>query len=176
MYVRVALCVRFVAARDAETRRARQQQPATAAAALQARHEETTRLAGEYKGDCVTSNFSVEGTAVAMQIYIYIYRFSMFVDNVSLLRVILRLRFVAARDTETRRARQQQQANENAAAEAALQARHEETTRRAGNYNGGSRNAKFYSAVVLCTKFLNSGIRRMPVGVFKDKSERIYIF
>ena len=91
----------------------------------------------------------------------------MFVRNVSLLRVVLRLRLVAARDTETRRARQQQQANANAAAEAALQAQHEETTRRAGNYNGGSRNAKFYSALVLCTKVLNSGIRLMPVRVFK---------
>ena len=76
----------------------------------------------------------------------------MFVRNVSLLRVILRLRFVAARDMETRRARQQQQANANAAVEAPLQAQHEEKTRRAGNYNGGSRNAEYYSAVVLCIK------------------------
>ena len=94
----------------------------------------------------------------------------MFVRNMALLRVILRLRFVVARDTETRRARQQQQANANAAAKAALQARHEETTRRAGNYIGGSRNAKFYSAIVLCTKVLNSGIRCMLVLVFKEKS------
>ena len=100
----------------------------------------------------------------------------MFGRNVSLLRIILRLRFVAARDTETRRARQQQQASASAAAEAALQAQHEETTRPTGNYNGGSRNAMFYSAVVLCTKVLNSGIRRMPARVFIEKSEGIYIF
>ena len=46
----VTLCVHFVAARDAETRRARQEQrgnaAATAAAALQARHVETTQTAG----------------------------------------------------------------------------------------------------------------------------------
>ena len=66
--LRVALCAPFVAARDAETRRARQQQRANAAAtttaALQARHEETTRVASEYEGDYMTSNFSVEETAV----------------------------------------------------------------------------------------------------------------
>ena len=100
----------------------------------------------------------------------------MFVRNVSLLRVILRLRFVITRNTETRRARKQQQATANAAVGVSLQAQHEETTRRAGNYKGGSRSAKFYSAVVLCTKVLNSEIRRMPVCVFKEKSERIYIF
>ena len=61
---------------------------------------------------------------------------------------ILRLRFVAARDTETRRARQQQQANANAAAEAVSKVQHEKTNRRAGNYNGGSRHAKYNSAVV----------------------------
>ena len=65
----VALCVRFVAVRDAETRRAWQQQEANAnaaaeAAALQAMHEESTRLAGEHKGGCVTSNFHLERTAV----------------------------------------------------------------------------------------------------------------
>ena len=32
--------------------------------ALQAMHEETTRLAGEHKGGRVTSNFYLEGTAV----------------------------------------------------------------------------------------------------------------
>ena len=46
--LRVTLCVHFVAARDAETRRAQQQQrrnaAATAPAALLARHEKTTRL------------------------------------------------------------------------------------------------------------------------------------
>ena len=31
---------------------------------MQATHEETTRLAGEHKGECVASNFSVEETAV----------------------------------------------------------------------------------------------------------------
>ena len=65
----VALCVRFVAVRDAETRRAWQQQQANAnaaaeAAALQAMHEESTRLAGEHKGGRVTSNFYLERTAV----------------------------------------------------------------------------------------------------------------
>ena len=59
--LRVILCVHFVAARDAETRRAQQQQrrnaAASAAAALQARHEETIRLTGEYKVKCLTSNF-----------------------------------------------------------------------------------------------------------------------
>ena len=59
----------FVDARDAETRRAWQQQQANAnaaaeAAALQAMHEKTTRLAGEHKGGCVTSNFYIEGIAV----------------------------------------------------------------------------------------------------------------
>ena len=62
---------------------------------------------------------------------------------------ILPLRFVAARDTETRRARQQQQANANAAAKVASKVQHY------GNYNGGSRNAKYYSAVVLCTRYYN---------------------
>ena len=90
----------------------------------------------------------------------------------SLLRIILRHHFVAAKETETRRGRQQQQANANAAVEAALQAQHEEMTRRAGDYKGGS-NAKYYSTVVLCTKVLNFRIRRMPVRVFKEKSERI---
>ena len=52
----------FVDARDAETRRTWQQQQANAnaaaeAAALQAMHEETTRLAGEHKAECVTLNF-----------------------------------------------------------------------------------------------------------------------
>ena len=37
---------------------------ATEAAALQARYEETPQLAGEHKGECATSNVSVEGTAV----------------------------------------------------------------------------------------------------------------
>ena len=59
---------------------------------------------------------------------------------------ILRPRFVAARDTKTGRARQQQQANANAAAKAASKVPHEETNRRAGNYNGGSRHAKYNSA------------------------------
>ena len=66
--LRVTLCVHFAAARDAETRRGRQQQrgnaAATVAVALQAKHEETTRLAGEYKGEYITSIFFVEGTAV----------------------------------------------------------------------------------------------------------------
>ena len=64
----VTLCLHFVAARDAETLRARQQQQANtvavAEAALQAQHEETTRLAGEFKGECRTPNFFVERTAV----------------------------------------------------------------------------------------------------------------
>ena len=56
----------------------------------------------------------------------------------------LYLYFVDARDAETRRAWHQQQANPNAVAEAAaLQARHEETTRLAGERKGGSRNAKY---------------------------------
>ena len=67
----------------------------------------------------------------------------------------------------TRRARQQQQANANAAVEAeakaALQAQHEETTRRAGHY----------SAVVRFTKPLNRGIRRMSLRVLEAKSQRI---
>ena len=71
-----------------------------------------------------------------------------------------------AHERRTRRARQQQQANVNAATEAALQAQHEETTRRAGNY----------SAVVRCTKLLNRGIRHMSVRVLETKSQRIYIF
>ena len=66
--LRVTVCVHFVAARDAEIRRGRQQQrgnaAATVAVALQAKHEETTRLAGEYRGECIRSIFSVEGTAV----------------------------------------------------------------------------------------------------------------
>ena len=58
----VALCVRFVALRGAETRRAWQQQQANVnaaaeAAALRAMHEESTRLAGDHKGGRVTSNF-----------------------------------------------------------------------------------------------------------------------
>ena len=40
---------------------------AAEAAALQAMHEETTRLAGEHKGGCVKSNFYVEGTVVLCQ-------------------------------------------------------------------------------------------------------------
>ena len=74
------------------------------------------------------------------------------VSPLSLLPVALCVRFVAIRNAETRRAWQQQQANANAAAEAALQAQQKETTRRAGDCKGGSRNAKYYSAVVLCTK------------------------
>ena len=63
------LCVRFVAVRDAKIRRAWQQEQANAnaaaeAAALQAMHEESTRLAGEHKGGRVTSNFYLERTAV----------------------------------------------------------------------------------------------------------------
>ena len=65
----IALCVRYVAVRDAETRRAWQQQQANAntaaeAAALQAMHEESTRLAGGHQGRSVTSNIYLEGTAV----------------------------------------------------------------------------------------------------------------
>ena len=65
----VALCVRFVAVGDAETRRAWQQQEANAnaaaeTAALQAMHEESTRMTGEHKGGRVTSNFCLERTAV----------------------------------------------------------------------------------------------------------------
>ena len=67
-----------------------------------------------------------------------------------------------AHERRIRRARQQQQGNAAATAEVALQAQHEETTRRPGNYNGGSKNAKYYSVVVLCTEVL--------------KSQRIYIF
>ena len=76
----VALCVRFVAVREAETRRAWQQQQANAnaaaeAAALQAMHEESTRLAGEHEGGRVTSNFYLEGTAVLCEkIYTTIFR------------------------------------------------------------------------------------------------------
>ena len=58
----VALCVRFVALRDAETRRAWQHQQANVkaaaeAAALRAMHEESTRLPGKHKSGRVTSNF-----------------------------------------------------------------------------------------------------------------------
>ena len=58
----IALCVRFVVLRDAETRRAWQQQHANVnaaaeAATLRAMREESTRLAGEHKGRRVTSNF-----------------------------------------------------------------------------------------------------------------------
>ena len=58
----VALCVRFVALRDAETRRAWNQQQANVNAAaeavtLRAMHKESTRLAGGHKGGRVTSNF-----------------------------------------------------------------------------------------------------------------------
>ena len=58
----IALCVRFVVIRDAETRRAWQQHQANVnaaaeAAALRAMHEESVRLAGEPKGVRVTSNF-----------------------------------------------------------------------------------------------------------------------
>ena len=74
----------------------------------------------------------------------------MCVFPLSRLPVALCVRFVAVRDAETRRAWQQQQANANAAAESALQARQEETIRRAGDYKNGSRNANYYSAVVLC--------------------------
>ena len=66
--LRVTLCLYFVAARGAETRRAWQQQrgnvAATATVVLQARHEETTRLVSEYKSECIAPNFFVEGTAV----------------------------------------------------------------------------------------------------------------
>ena len=65
----VALCVRFVALRGTETRRAWQQQQGKAnaaanVAALRAMHEESTRLAGEHKSGRVTSNFYLERTAV----------------------------------------------------------------------------------------------------------------
>ena len=58
----IALCVRFVVLRDAETRRAWQQHQANVnaaaeAAALRAMQEESARLAGEPKGGRVTSNF-----------------------------------------------------------------------------------------------------------------------
>ena len=58
----IALCVRFVVLRDAETRRAWQQQQANVnaaakAAALRVMQEESTRLAGEHKSGRVTSNF-----------------------------------------------------------------------------------------------------------------------
>ena len=53
------------------------------------------------------------------------------------------------KDIEARPARQQQQANANAAAEAALRAQREETTRRAGHHRG----------VVRCAKILNRGFR-----------------
>ena len=76
----------------------------------------------------------------------------MCVSPLSLLPVAMCVRFVAVRDAKTRQAWQQQQANANATAEAALQAQQEETTRRAGDYKGGSRNAKYYSVVVRCTK------------------------
>ena len=64
----VALCVRFVAVRDAGTRRAWQQQQengnaATEVAALQAMHKELTRLTGEHEGGRVKSNFYLERTA-----------------------------------------------------------------------------------------------------------------
>ena len=68
-----------------------------------------------------------------------------------------------ADERHTRRARQQQQASVNAATEATLQAQHEETTRRAGNY----------SAVVRCIKLLSRGVRRMSVRVLETKSQRV---
>ena len=113
--LRDTLCVHFVVARDAETRRARQKQRrnavATAADALQARHKETTRLAGEYTGECVKFNFFVEGTAVLCKkiemslfgvctisgILAEVYCLVTY-HNVYLLRVTLRLHFVAAKD------------------------------------------------------------------------------
>ena len=63
----VALCVRFVALRDAKTRRAWQHQlanfnAAVEAVALRAMHEESTRLAGEHKGGRVRSNFYLAKT------------------------------------------------------------------------------------------------------------------
>ena len=143
---------------------------AAAAPASQAMRKETTRLAGEHKGGCATSNFYVEGTAVLrkkiikkcisvfLRVRVYLKRCVvsllaiMCVSPLSVLLIALCVRFVPVRDAETRRAWQQQQANANAAAEAALQAQKEETTRRAGDYKGGSRNAKYYSAGVLCTE------------------------
>ena len=50
----------------------------------------------------------------------------MCVSPLSLLPVALYVRFLAARDAETRRTWKQQQANANAVAEAALQAQQEE--------------------------------------------------
>ena len=75
--------------------------------------------------------------------------------------VTLCLYSVAARDAETRRARQQQQANATAAAEPALKAQHEETTRRAGEFEGGSRTRNYLS----CTRILIVGFRCTPVCV-----------
>ena len=92
----------------------------------------------------------------------------MCVSPLSLLAVALCVRFVAVRRfAETRRAWQQQQTNANAVVKSALQAQQKETTRRAGDYKGGSRNAEYYSAVVLCTKVYNSGIISTPVRVLK---------
>ena len=58
----IAMCVRFVVLRDAETRRAWQQHQANVnaaadAAALRAMHEGSARLAGEPNGGRLTSNF-----------------------------------------------------------------------------------------------------------------------
>ena len=61
---------------------------------------------------------------------------NVFVSPLSLPSVALCVRFVAVRDAEIRRAWRQQQA--------AFQAQQEGTTRRAGDYTGGSRNAKYY--------------------------------
>ena len=71
----VALCVRFVALRDAETRRAWQQQQtnvnaAAEAAALRAMHKESTRLAGEHKGGRVTSNFYLAKIKVQLSVFV----------------------------------------------------------------------------------------------------------
>ena len=87
-FLPVALYVRFVAVRDAETRRAWQQQQVSAnaaaeAATLQAMHEESTRLAGEHKDGRGTSNFYLERTAVlCKKIRYYLVQFSVFVRQV----------------------------------------------------------------------------------------------
>ena len=81
--VRVTLCPHFVAARDAETRRARKQQQAAAGNAtaamkvvLQAQHEKMIRRAGELEGgsrtriiaalSCYVLKFSMLGFAVRL--------------------------------------------------------------------------------------------------------------
>ena len=148
-------------------------------------HEESTRLAGEHKGGRVRSNFYLPkirdynfqclyvkctwtNCCASQKIRDY-YLLCLFVKCTC--DVILSTEvspacctvhtFRSPRDAETRRAWQQQQANVNAAAEAAaLQAMLEESTRLAGEHEGGRVPSNFYLTKIrdynfqcLCVKF-----------------------